>query len=63
MDFNGIKMRIIALDELMKACVDIGRNNDQPEIRAFAKAMFEAARERHEFLAATRVDAESNGHG
>jgi hypothetical protein len=62
MDLNGIKMRIIALDELMKACVDIGRSSEQPEIRAFAKALFEAARERHEFLAATRVDGDSNGH-
>ena len=61
MDNSGIKMRIIALDELMKACVDIGRNSEQPEIRAFAKALFESARERHEFLSASRV-GDDNGH-
>jgi hypothetical protein len=49
-EVDGIKMRIIALDELMKCCVEIGRNSDKQEHKDFAKAMYEAARTRHDFL-------------
>lgn len=55
-DNSGLKMRIIALDELMKCCVEIGRNTDDPQYKAFAKKLFEVARTRHEFLSASRTD-------
>ena len=53
---NGIKMRIIALDELMKCCQDLGRSSDNHEFKEFAKALFEVARTRREFLSASRQD-------
>ena len=55
-DNSGLKMRIIALDEMMKCCVEIGRNSDDPQYVAFAKKFFEVARTRHEFLSASRTD-------
>lgn len=57
-DDSGIKMRIIALDELMKCCAEIGRNTDNPDHRAFAKELYEKARERHDFLKASRSEDE-----
>ena len=52
-EMDGVKMRIIALDELMKSCVEIGRTSDKPEQKEFAKALYEAARTRHEFMKAS----------
>lgn len=60
-DNSGIKMRIIALDELMKCCVEIGRNTENPQYKAFAKTLYEVARTRHEFLSASRVETEDQG--
>jgi hypothetical protein len=57
-DNSGIKMRIIALDELMKCCVEIGRNADNPQYKEFAKTLYEVARTRHEFLSASRTEAD-----
>jgi len=51
-------MRIIALDELMKCCVEIGRNSENPQYKEYAKAMYEVARTRHEFLSASRTDTD-----
>lgn len=56
-EMDGVKMRIIALDELMKSCVEIGRTSDKPEHKEFAKALYEAARTRHDFLKSS-VEAE-----
>lgn len=53
-DPSGLKMRIIALDELMKCCAELGRNTDKPEHKEFARALYEVAKVRHEFLAASR---------
>lgn len=58
MDSSGLKMRIIALDELMKCCVEIGRNAENPQYKEFAKTMYEVAKTRHEFLSASRVDGD-----
>ncbi|MDQ3023850.1 MAG: hypothetical protein M3R04_05630 [bacterium] len=57
-EMDGVKMRVIALDELMKCCQEIGRNSDNKEHKNFAREMFEVARTRHEFLNASRTDAE-----
>jgi hypothetical protein len=57
-DTSGLKMRIIALDELMKCCQEIGRNTDKPDHRDFARALFEVAKIRHEFLSASRTDTD-----
>jgi len=54
---SGLKMRIIALDELMKCCVEIGRNVENPQYKEFAKTMFEVAQTRREFLSASRTEA------
>jgi hypothetical protein len=53
---SGLKMRIIALDELMKCCVEIGRNAENPQHKEFAKTMFEVAQTRREFLSASRTE-------
>ena len=47
---TGIMMRVIALDELMKVLSEVGRSVDDPQQKALLKAMFTAAKERHEFL-------------
>jgi len=57
-DNTGMKMRIIALDELMKCCTEVGRNLDNDEQKALLKALYEAARTRHEFLALNRSEGE-----
>lgn len=57
-DATGLKMRIIALDELMKCCQEIGRNTDKPEHREFARALHDVAKIRHEFLSASRTESE-----
>jgi hypothetical protein len=59
-DNTGIKMRIIALDELMKCCAEIGRTTDDPVYREFAKRLYEVARTRHGFLSASRQDTEKD---
>jgi hypothetical protein len=51
-------MRIIALDELMKCCVEIGRSHDNPQYKEFAKTLYEVAQTRREFLAASRAENE-----
>ena len=57
-DATGLKMRIIALDELMKCCQEIGRNTEKTEHREFARALFEVAKIRHDFLSASRSETE-----
>jgi len=57
-DNTGMKMRIIALDELMKCCTEVGRNLDDDELKALLKALYEAARTRHDFLAINRNEGE-----
>jgi hypothetical protein len=57
-DSTGLKMRIIALDELMKCCAEIGRATNNPEHKEFAKALYQVAKVRHEFLSASRSEAE-----
>jgi len=57
-ELDGIKMRIIALDELMKCCQEIGRNSDKQEHKDMARALFEVARTRHDFLSASRDNNE-----
>jgi hypothetical protein len=47
-------MRIIALDELMKCCAELGRHTDKPEHKEFARALYEVAKIRHDFLTASR---------
>ena len=59
-DSSGLKMRIIALDELMKCCMEIGRNSDSPpEHKLLAKALYTVAKTRHDFLSASRTEAEA----
>jgi hypothetical protein len=53
-EMDGVKMRVIALDEMMKCCQEIGRNSDNQEHKDFARALFEVARTRHDFLSASR---------
>lgn len=53
-EMDGVKMRVIALDELMKCCAEIGRTSDNSEHKELARALFEVARTRHEFLNASR---------
>jgi hypothetical protein len=53
-DPSGLKMRIITLDELMKCCAELGRNTDKPEHKEFARALYEVAKIRHDFLSASR---------
>ena len=55
---SGIKMRIIALDELMKCCVEIGRSHENPQYKEFAKTLYEVAQTRREFLSASRTENE-----
>ena len=55
---SGLKMRIIALDELMKCCVEIGRNAENPQHKEFAKSLYEVAQTRREFLAASRSEGD-----
>lgn len=57
-EIDGVKMRIIALDELMKSCAEIGRNSDNSQHKEFARALYEAARTRHDFLSASREGQE-----
>lgn len=59
-DNAGLKMRIIALDELMKCCVEIGRTAESAEHKSFAKAMYQTAKTRHEFLSASRTDQDTD---
>jgi hypothetical protein len=55
-----MKMRIIALDELMKCCMEIGRNTDSPpEHKVLAKALYTVAKTRHDFLSANRSESEA----
>jgi len=42
----------------MKCCAELGRNTDRPEHKEFARALYEVAKIRHEFLSASRTDAE-----
>ena len=53
-ELDGIKMRVIALDELMKCCQEVGRTSDKAEHKDFARTLYEVARTRHEFLSASR---------
>jgi len=55
---SGLKMRIIALDELMKCCVEIGRNAENPQHKEYAKALYEVAQTRREFLSASRSEGD-----
>ena len=57
-DNSGLKMRIIALDKMMKCCAEIGRNTELSEHKEFARALYEVARMRKEFLSASRQDIE-----
>ena len=57
-DNSGMKMRIIALDELMKCCTEVGRNTADDELKALLKALYEAARTRHDFLTINRQEGE-----
>jgi hypothetical protein len=57
-EVDGVKMRVIALDELMKCCQEIGRNSDNQAHKDFAKELFTVARTRHEFLSASRENHE-----
>ena len=57
-DNSGMKMRIIALDELMKCCTEVGRNLENDEQKALLRALYEAAKTRHEFLAINRNEGD-----
>ena len=57
-DNSGMKMRIIALDELMKCCTEVGRNLENEEQKALLRALYEAAKTRHEFLAINRSEGD-----
>jgi hypothetical protein len=57
-EIDGVKARVIALDEIMKCCQEIGRNSDDQAHKDFARALFEVARTRHEFLSASRDSLE-----
>jgi predicted nucleotidyltransferase len=61
-ELDGVKMRVIALDELMKCCAEIGRTSDSQEHKELARALFEVARTRHDFLSASR-SADENHKG
>jgi hypothetical protein len=57
---NGLKMRIIALDELMKTLAEVGRNLEDPGEKSLLKKLYDAAKVRHDFLKASRgSDAEN----
>lgn len=56
---SGVKMRIIALDELMKCCAEVGRNHEDPEMKSLLKALYNAAKTRHDFLSASRGEKNS----
>jgi hypothetical protein len=49
-EHTGVMMRVLALDELMKVLSEVGRGTDDPQQKAVLKALFTAAKERHEFL-------------
>ncbi len=53
---NGIKMRIIALDEMMKCLNEVGRNEEDPDKKDLLRSLYKAAKERHEFLSLNRVE-------
>ena len=55
---NGIKMRIIALDELMKTLSEVGRNTEDDTEKALLRKLFDAAKVRKEFLSASRGEGE-----
>ena len=57
---NGIKMRIIALDELMKSLAEVGRNLEDPKEKTLLKKLYDAAKVRSDFLTASRGN-ESDG--
>jgi len=59
-DNSGIMMRVIALDELMKVLSEVGRTLEDPQQKALLKAVFTAAKERHEFLKLSTRDEDSN---
>ena len=59
-DKSGMKMRIIALDELMKCCAEVGRNHDDAEMKSLLKSLYNAAKTRHDFLSASRGDKASD---
>jgi hypothetical protein len=59
-DNAGLKMRIVALDELMKCCMEIGRSSESAEYKAFAKTLYQVAKTRHDFLSASRSDTETD---
>ena len=42
---NGIKMRIIALDELMKCLSEVGRNEEDPDKKDLLRSLYKAAKE------------------
>jgi hypothetical protein len=55
---TGIMMRVLALDELMKVLTEVGRSVDDPQQKALLRALFTAAKERHEFLKLSTRDEE-----
>jgi len=55
---DGIKMRIIALDELMKCIAEIGRTVEDPSLKDLLRKLHEAAKTRQQFLAASRTDTD-----
>jgi len=58
---NGVMMRVIALDELMKVFSEVGRGIDDIHQKALLKALFIAAKERQDFLKLSVRDEESHG--
>lgn len=53
-DVSGLKVRIIALDELMKTLAEVGRNLENPDEKALLKKLYDAAKVKHDFLKASR---------
>jgi len=53
---NGIKMRIIALDEMMKCLTEVGRIEEDPDKKELLRSLYRAAKERREFLSLNRVE-------
>ncbi len=47
---TGITMRILALDELMKVLSEVGRTAEDPQHKPLLRLLFQAAKERHDFL-------------
>ena len=59
-DNTGIKMRIIALDELMKCCAEIGRHMEDSAEKELVRRLFEAAKTRRDFLSASRGETDKD---